>query len=198
MVGAVVGARRDYHSSMPLIIDTRELARTAATLEGEFGADELSRLASSLTSDDFRLVWRARGARRAHPEGGADDLLHLSFEGDVTMQCVRCLGDAQVHLEGERHFRLVTSEAQAEREDVDDAEYDVLAGGKRFDLGELVEDEAIMAVPAVVRHEHCELPAGIGAADDGEGREAPEEGGGEGDERILPFAALAALKKREH
>lgn len=183
---------------MPLIIDTAELTRTGGVLEGDFGADELPRLASSLANDDFRLAWRASGARRAHPEGGADDLLHLSFAGDVTMQCVRCLGDVPVHLEGDRHFRLVASEAQAAREDADDADYDVLMGGKRFDLGELVEDEAIMALPPVVRHEHCELPAGADAAADGDGSEAPGERADEGAEGILPFAALAALKKREH
>lgn len=183
---------------MPLIIDTTELTRAGGVLEGDFGADELPRLASSLANDDFRLAWRASGARRAHAEGGADELLHLSFAGDVTMPCVRCLGDVSVHLEGERHFRLVVSEAQAAREDIEDAEYDVLVGGKRFDLGELIEDEAIMALPPVVRHEQCELPAGIDAAADGDGREAPDERADEGGERIRPFAALAALKKREH
>lgn len=183
---------------MPLIIDTAELTRTGGALEGDFGADELPRLASSLANDDFRLAWRASGSRRAHPEGGADDLLHLSFAGDVTMQCVRCLGDVPVHLEGGRHFRLVASEAQAAREDIDDTDYDVLMGGKRFDLGELVEDEAIMALPPVVRHERCELPAGADAAADGDGGGALVERADEGAERILPFAALAALKKREH
>lgn len=181
--------RPDSDTRLPLLVDSRELARTAARLEGSFEIARLERLASLLASPAGRLAWRARGERRERADGH-NDFLHLELAATPILACVRCLGEVAVPLQLARSFRLVASEAQAASEDADETELDVLAGGARFDLGELVEDEAIMALPAIARHEDCTLPgqAGQGIA------EMPAD---EGD-RIRPFAGLAALKKTGH
>lgn len=176
---------------LPLVVDSRELTRNARTLEGSFEVRRLERLVSLLSRDEGRLAWRVRGERKPRAEGGHDDFLHLGIDGQVWMQCVRCLGDAPVAIHVDRGFRLVGSEAQAAREDTEESELDVLAGGARFDLGELIEDEAIMALPPIARHEDCALPAGGGGA---QVSGAPAEPG-PGEARANPFAALAALKK---
>jgi uncharacterized protein len=183
----------------PAQIDTRELTRNALTLEGSVEVADMERFASLLASDDGRLGWRLRGERRRRADGG-DDLMHLSLHGEVTMQCVRCLGDAQVQLQAERSFRLVASEEQAAREDIEDMEFDVLVGGSHFDLAELLEDEAIMALPAFARHEQCALPASEGGAEsaaaargDRPGVDGDEDAAGD---RIRPFANLAELTRR--
>jgi uncharacterized protein len=184
--------KRPDTNRLPLIVDSRELARTGRSLEGGFEVRRLERLASLLSRDEGGIAWRVRGERRQRADGGHDDFLHLDLDGRVAMQCVRCLGDASVAIRVDRGFRLVGSEARAAREDTEESEFDVLAGGARFDLGELIEDEAIMALPAIARHEDCALPAG--AAD-------PEQTGpaepSPGEERVNPFAALAGLKKRD-
>lgn len=176
---------------LPLVIDSRELARTAGRLEGSFEIARVERLASLLASPAGRLAWQARGERRERVDGH-DDFLHLEVSATPVLSCVRCLGEVAVPLQLARSFRLVASEAQAASEDADEAEFDVLAGGARFDLGELVEDEAIMALPAVARHEDCNLPGPAGQA--ATAAELPPD---EGD-RIRPFAGLAALKKTGH
>lgn len=178
---------------LPLVVDSRELARTGCALEGSFEVRRLERLVSLLSSDQGGLAWRVRGERRPRAEGGHDDFLHLAIEGQVAMQCVRCLGNVAVTIHVDRDFRLVASEVQAAREDAEESDVDVLAGGARFDLGELIEDEAIMALPPIARHENCALPLGAvpSEADRAQGPEPDEE-------RIRPFAALAALKDKGH
>jgi len=176
---------------LPLVVDSRELTRTVRTLEGSFEVRRLERLASLLSRDEGSLAWGAQGARRLRADGGHEELLHLGLDGQVTMQCVRCLGDVPVAIHVDRDFRLVGSEAQAAREDAEESELDVLVGGARFDLGELIEDEAIMALPPIARHEACVLPEGAGESGPGQAADpSPRE------ERANPFAALAALKKR--
>lgn len=87
---------------------------------------------------------------------------------------------------GASRSRRVGSEAEAERLDLDDPDYDVLAAGQHFDHLALIEDETIMAVPPTPRHQRCELPVPMpGAA-------AIEPAGKSG--RRNPFAALAKLK----
>ncbi|MFP5406811.1 MAG: YceD family protein, partial [Gammaproteobacteria bacterium] len=173
---------------------TRELTRSARTLEGTLPLSRLPRLASMLSDDAGELAWRARGEQRKRADGSVEEILHLSIDAEVRMDCVRCLGEAPVALGAERDFRLVGSEEQAAREDAEDDEYDVLAGGKRFDLGALIEDEAIMALPPLARHEACELPEDE-ARSGADGGPAGENGS---DGRIRPFSELAALSKRKH
>ncbi len=78
----------------------------------------------------------------------------------------------------------MASEAEAERLDAE-SDDDHLVLVPRLDLLALVEDELILELPLVPRHEGiCPEPLPQPAAD-----EAPV------DERPNPFAALAALRK---
>ena len=186
-----------------LQIDTRELTRTARGAEGVSELADMPRLLSMLAGAEGRLNWQVRGERRRRPEGGSDELMHLRLQGEVTMQCVRCLGDLPVAIEAERGFRLVASEEQAAREDLEDPEFDVLVGDSRFDLGTLIEDEAIMALPPTPRHGQCELAsgaeAGRAAGPAGNGQEGGVDADAGPGDRIRPFAGLADLaRKRGH
>ena len=57
-----------------------------------------------------------------------------------------------VPLDVERSFRFVADEATAEALD-EECDEDLLALGREFDLRELIEDELLMALPVVPRHE---------------------------------------------
>ncbi|HLT28152.1 MAG TPA: DUF177 domain-containing protein [Zeimonas sp.] len=137
-------------------IDTARLARSGQTLSGELEVEGLPRLASLLASPQGRIEWTLRGWRHARPEGGSDEFMELSFSASLHPACVRCLQPVEVSVGDTRRYRLVASEDEAERLDPEDDEYDVLAGGTRFDLGALIEDEAILALPPMPRHEGCE------------------------------------------
>lgn len=58
----------------------------------------------------------------------------------------------------DRSFRFVPDEETAELED-DDSDEDVLALSSEFNLLELIEDELLMEVPVVPRHEVCPVPS---------------------------------------
>jgi len=168
---------------MKTTIDTARLVRNGETLDGVLPVERLPRLASLLATAEGSIDWRARGWRSARPEGGHDDFLELSFSGSVQPACVRCLDPVTVEIGDTRRYRLVDSEAEAERLDPEDDEYDVLAGGPRFDLDALIEDEAILALPPMPRHDHCR-PDTMG-----EDQAEPAE------EREKPFAALQRLRR---
>lgn len=88
-------------------------------------------------------------------------------------------------LQAERSFLFVRDEATAAQLD-EELEDDVLVLPRQLDLLELVEDELILALPLVPRHETCPQPLPMSAADAGWPAEEAEP---------HPFAALAALKK---
>jgi uncharacterized protein len=84
----------------------------------------------------------------------------------------------------DRWFHFVGDEDEAAHLDAH-SEDDVLAASSRFDLLELLEDELILALPIVPRHDRCPHPLPSGT-------EAPTT-----DEELAPnpFAALAALRR---
>ena len=85
----------------------------------------------------------------------------------------------------DRHFIFVPDEATAAAMD-DDSEDDVLEMSTDFNLLGLIEDEVLMALPLVPRHDVC--PTGvIQSAQTDDFNDVAEE-------KPNPFAALAALK----
>ena len=108
--------------------------------------------------------------------------LHLHAQASLALVCQRCLGPVETPLMAQRSFLFVAGEETAAQLDAD-SEDDVLALTRSLDLQELVEDELLLALPLVPRHELCPQPLPMEHGD------APDE------ERPNPFAALAALKR---
>lgn len=134
---------------------------------------------------DREVRWTARGERQTDASGHARVWLHLTAGARLPLTCQRCLGPADIDVEVMRDFRFVATDAQAEAED-EEAEEDVLALSRDFDLRALVEDELLMALPLVPRHEAC--PTEVKLAVQDADFEAAQEA------RPKPFAALAGLK----
>ena len=139
-------------------------------------------------TDTVLVNWHAQGELRAVAGAEAQRWLHISANTVLPLTCQRCLTPVQVPLISERWFRFVADEATAEAQD-DQAEEDLLVISREFDLHALVEDELLMALPVVPRHDSCptELPMSAADADfDAAVAENPH-----------PFAALAALQKKK-
>ncbi len=152
-------------------------------LAGKGVPDEFLRLRELLTDGEGHLSWVLQGERRTRADGGADLALQLRLDGEVRVPCIRCLNPVQARLHEARLFRVTASESQAERFDAEHDEADALVADPRFDVLELIEDEAIMALPIAPRHANCALPAELAS-------EAPAA-------RENPFAVLATLQRRE-
>lgn len=172
----------------PRRIDVHAYAAAAASLSGEMAQRELARLSEGLLALPGDTLpppvhWSAAGEQRTAAGGGTQTWLRLRADTAVTLQCQRCLQPMTQALVLDHAFRFVDGEDEAARLD-EDGDDDVLAASRSFDLIELLEDELILALPLVPRHEVCAQPLPTGAADDG--ADAPAEN---------PFAALAALRR---
>lgn len=178
----------------PRRLDIEVFARERRELDGETPLPEFERVCDS-THADARpsaadtVRWQL-GGRLIPRTGGEPELwLDLRAQAEVSLVCQRCLGPVDAPLAVERSFRFVQGEEAAAALDAE-VEDDVLALSRAYDVLELVEDELLLAMPLVPRHEHCPEPlpqsAGEEAADDAEA-EAPAP---------HPFAALSAWKRR--
>jgi uncharacterized protein len=176
----------------PERLDVRALARAGDRLDGETSVRQCERLLAELapTQADSPLIrWSAQGEWRERLGGAGQCWLHLTAQVILPLVCQRCMGPVEIGLEVERSFRFVADEATAERED-EEAEEDLLVLTPQFDLIGLIEDELLMALPLVPRHEpDCPAPVQLSAQDAGFD-EAQAEG------RPHPFAVLAQLKPK--
>lgn len=168
----------------PLALNVRGFCADSALLTGTWPLSGMPRLLESLFDTvDCAVDWSAQGTLLPAPGGEAEVWLHLKAELSVPLQCQRCLQAVQQHLQVDRRFRFVRSESEAERLD-ETAEEDVLVLGQGLNLHDLLEDELILALPLVPRHEGtCPTPLPMPVDDLPEEEPAPN-----------PFAALAALR----
>ncbi len=132
------------------------------------------------------VSYAVHGSMRVDAAGVDEPWLHLEAEAVLPLTCQRCLGPVDVPVSFARDFRFVATEALAEVED-EESEEDVLVLSKSFDLLELVEDELLMAMPAVPKHDTCPQAIKLQAVDP-DFVDAPAE-------KPNPFAVLEQLKK---
>jgi uncharacterized protein len=155
----------------PAAIDGPAFARSAGVLAGRLGMQSLPRLAQSgCSAAVFDFVLTGEINERGKPG------LRLVLRGSVQLQCQRCLGRLELPLHIEAQLEFASGEAEISAAD-DDIER--VVAGRDMRVADLVEDEVILALPMVPRHEHCRAAAGT-----------------EGASGASAFDALAALKKR--
>lgn len=173
----------------PRRLDVEAFARDGATSEGEWPLASLERLAACAHADvppaaTDGIRWRCRGERRAVRGGPPQVWLHVEASAGLALVCQRCLAPVRYEVDAQRSFLFVPNEDAAAALDAD-CEDDVLALTRALDLQELVEDELLLSLPLVPRHEACPEPLAASTADPG-ADEPPAH----------PFAALAALKRK--
>jgi len=170
----------------PKRLDVAALAAEAGTLAGEWPLSALPRLAETNDgppgAEAVSVRWQAHGERAALEGAGLQPSLHLVADAAVTLQCQRCLRPMSWPLHAERRLFFVEGEDAAAALDAE-VEDDVLAYAPAIDLRSLIEDELLLALPIVPRHDVCPEPL-LAPADDPEFTEAADN----------PFAVLAALK----
>lgn len=174
----------------PEKLDVAALAQDAASLAGEWPAASMERLADAAAPELPAagwpaLQWSLQGEIRRPKGGHAQTWLHVSASGQVALTCQRCLQPVLEDLDIDRWIRFVDTEAEAAALDAD-SDDDVLALPRHLDARELIEDELLLALPLVPRHDVCPDPLPMAASEE----EAVEE------DRPNPFAKLAALKQR--
>lgn len=168
------------HEALPDRINAARLARECARFTGSIPLDRMPRLARCLADTggqaEVEVAFASDAAGRATVSGRAS--------ADVRLTCQRCLDPVDWRLDAPFALALVADDAEAAALP---AEYEPLLWPEGVGtLAQLVEDELLLALPAVARHADAAAcgPA-AGALHDGATRRDDN-----------PFAALEKLKRK--
>lgn len=164
-------------------------ADEGASLQQETPLAALERLCESAQGsvDGLQVQWQLQGEMRTPRYGSKPQVwLHLQATAQLPMTCQRCLSEARIPVEVEQSYRFVATEDEALDED-EDSEEDILVLSRDFDVLELLEDELIMALPPIPKHEQCPQAPSFEAVD--------ADFSADEDSKPNPFAVLQKLKR---
>ncbi len=168
-------------------LDVPAFAKAAAEREGDWPLQGFRRLRDLLApvadgEPPPEVHWALRGEERRPRAVQPEIWLRLDAQTVLPLVCQRCLQPLRLPLALQRQFQFVSDEDAAAKLD-GEVEHEVLAMTRELDVHALLEDELLLDLPLVPRHEVCPQPLPVAA--DAEPR----------DEH--PFAALAALRRPE-
>jgi len=154
------------------VIDGLEFARTGSKLQGALPVAGFTRLRDALSTNKGTLRFELLGV----PEELGRPALRLKVAGELQFVCQRCLGALEFPLRIDVSLQLAATQAELDAEPLAAEGPEGIVAGREMQVRDLVEDELLLAMPLVLRHERC--------------------GGGEAqvlDERRSPFAGLRGL-----
>ena len=168
-------------------LDVRAFARASGRLEGRNALTGFERIMQECEGSgrDVMVAWSAHGENRGDGSGEAQVWLHLRADVTLPLTCQRCLDVVDAPLRVDRWFRFVPDEEAASAQD-DDAEEDLLVLAGELNLHQLIEDELVLELPLIARHDACPSNPRLAAIDPAFDASGPA--------RPNPFAALARLK----
>ena len=200
----------------PHAFDVFEFARSGRQAAGAVRVSQLPRMLNEVPADapdrDTLFTWQAEGSTQPELQDdgseAAQPYLRLALHGSAWLECQRCLAPYEQRFDVEATYRLVATDEEAEAFPLDEDELDVIVGSRQFDLIELIEEELLLSLPLVPKHDACpQVHESLvtGAA----GEHASELSDEESDSEDLtpgvaeegdagkpnPFAALEALKR---
>ena len=169
-------------------LDTFELARLGLKVKGQTPLSHFSRLLADLPAQaDSVVTWSVVGEHSA----SGQFFLRVRTKGAVTLECQRCLAPLEWQVDTLSRLLVVSTEADlgdGGHEDAEAAQDSIerIVGSHRFDILTLIEDEIILVLPYVPKHDVC--PAALN-------RLVPSEDSQADEAAPSPFAVLGRLKK---
>ena len=142
--------------SQQLVVDGLAFAQQGKAMTGKVPLQRLARLLDQLESSEGAVEFALTGRTGAKGE----PLLELVVRGVVPLRCQRCLGRIDQALDLRQVFEL-RDEADDDllaQEDLEDDSRDFIAASRSLDVVSLIEDEVLLGLPLVARHEQCSLP----------------------------------------
>jgi len=134
-------------------IDAFEFCRTNSTREGVTPVAEMTRLSKECANTSGEIAWKAEGgtSKQGYPQ------LLLAVAGKVQLVCQRCLTPFDYAMDSSTLLMLGKDDEEADEieEIIDDESIDVIVGTRSMNLMDLIEDEALLALPQVPKHEVC-------------------------------------------
>ena len=141
---------------LPGRVDSVAFARGRQSLSGEIEGEHLPRLAEAGATTEGPIEWSATGSTGRDELDRLRDFLTTRVAFRPVIPCARCLEPVTLpRVEVTNRFRFAASEDQAAREDREAEDCDVIAQDPRLDLGALIEDEVLLALPMMATHDTC-------------------------------------------
>ena len=170
--------------SDPHDLDLFEFARSGRQAAGVVRVSQLPRMLNEVPAEapdrDTAFTWQAEGATQPELQDdgteGPQPYLRLAVHGAAWLECQRCMTPYLQPFNVDATYRIVNTEAEAEEFPLDEDEVEVIVGSRQFDLIDLIEEELLLSLPLVPKHEVCpevheSLVSGVAGAE-GEGDEA--------------------------
>ena len=151
-VGATTTMKRAPHT-----FDAWRLVRERGVLEGTFDVAAAPRLAERVAEDAVAVAWRIEGTT----DGAGRPALAICVDGNVSVECQRCLGPLVVPVARRTVTLLAKSDGDADALDAD-SDDEVLVADHPLDPNELVEDELLLTLPFAPTHDPGACEAGRG------------------------------------
>ena len=140
--------------SRRVVIDSLVFAREGRSLQGELPVSSLARILDMLADQEGELNYRVQGqmSPRRRPQ------LILEVDGRLSLRCQRCLEGIDYPVRVRSVLELISDEEDLTQEEIEDDSRDFLPAQAEVDVLALIEDEIILGLPSVPRHECCALP----------------------------------------
>jgi len=171
------------HQQLPREIDPFRFANSGIRLTGQIPLSSMRRLAEQLVSDD----------------GMVDVDMHFDidetglpfmkgrFQTSIQLICERCMSQMTLQMDIPALLGIIRHERKVEGL-AEQYEPWIIDDAKQVDPALMVEDELILALPIVPKHDYVCLPDDVWQAGEAES---------EADKPVSPFAVLAALKEKK-
>jgi uncharacterized protein len=136
------------------VIDAFEFSRLKERREGDVAISRLTRLVAETAG-------QAAASLHYSVLGGADAYGHpqllLSVSGTVSLLCQRCMTPFDFAIASESAVLLARTDVHADEIEagLEDEAVDVIVAAKALNLLELIEDEALLALPLAPKHDVC-------------------------------------------
>jgi uncharacterized protein len=159
------------------VIDAFEFCRNEGRREGVTPVSHMTRLAADCVDHSGQIRWTMQGGqtREGYPA------LTISVAGTVKLACQRCLQPMEYEIDSSTMLVLGKDDEEADgmEEVLDDESIDVIVGSHACDIRQLLEDEALLALPQAPKHEVCPDTGLLDAMKT---------------EKVSPFAGLKTIK----
>lgn len=163
------------------VIDAFEFCRNSGHREGVTPVAEMPRLAAECADGAGEASGEIRWAIDGSLTKQGYPAMTLSVAGPVKLVCQRCLAPFEYQIDSSTMLVLGKDDEDADEieEVLDDESIDVIVGSRECDIRQLLEDEALLALPQAPKHEVCPDTKLLDALKT---------------EKVSPFAALKNLK----
>ena len=145
--------RRKFLTMNAFVIDAFDFCRINGSREGATPVAEMTRLTKDCFDSSGMLAWRLDGSagKTGYPH------LTLSVSGTVQLTCQRCLTPFAYEIDSSTVLVLAKDDEHADEvEDIiADETIDVIVGSRAMNIADLVEDEALLALPFSPKHDVC-------------------------------------------